>query len=191
MAGQYYVPLSIVHGITNTTHHRSTRRRRTVIERETDSSSHPLIRILGCWTFGRRKTSVIEVLRMRCNTVCGHSKLSECGSTLLSSHPPTFLDSVPKSDSSPNPPACALLVATPYTPSCRPPRALRARVSPRVYKPHLPLHPDASIGYHAVDSEGEPDAGERKAEVSRGLATDGAMRDDSHCLSLFSGSDVT
>ncbi len=64
-------PILIVHGITNASPHRSTRRRRTVIERETDSSSRPLIRILGCWTFGRRKASVMEALRMGCNTVCG------------------------------------------------------------------------------------------------------------------------
>ncbi len=41
---------------------------------------------------------------------------------------------------------------------------------------------------HAADSvvcEGDPDTGDRQAEVSRGLAADDAMRDDSHCLSVL------
>jgi len=41
-----------------------------------------------------------------------------------------------------------------------------------------------------VVCEENPNAGGREAEVSRGLAADDTMRDDSHCLSFFSpGSD--
>ncbi|SRR6266702_2677822 len=106
--------------------------------------------------------------------------------------PPTFLDSVPKTDSSPQPPPRALLAPTPYTlTSARSQISELWLVRESLYTIlRLPPHPDASTDYHAVDSEGDPDAGERKAEVSRGLATSDVVRDDSHCLSLFLGSDV-
>ena len=39
------------------------------------SSNRTLIRILGCWTFGRRKTSVIEVLGEKRRTkACKYEK---------------------------------------------------------------------------------------------------------------------
>ncbi len=98
-------------------------------------------------------------------------------------------------------------LSSPRPRTSRPPRALRARVSPR-----LAAHNTAPLAHtrtrdrllafheasrhvgptrdtdHAADSvvcEGDPDARERQAEVSRGLAADDAMRDDSHFLSFF------
>src|SRR6266702_181456 len=93
--------------------HRSTSRGRTVIEREIDSPSRPLIRILG-W---RRETSleVIEVLRMGCNIWALPKIVIMCVGPVIG--PPTCLDSVPKTQSLPQPPPRALLAATPYTPT--------------------------------------------------------------------------
>src|SRR6266702_5592578 len=60
--------------------------------------------------------------------------------------PPTFLDSVPKTDSSPQPPARAFLAATPYTPTSARPQISElglVRESPYTQycaSPHTPTH---------------------------------------------------
>ncbi|SRR6266702_1948687 len=82
--------------------------------------------------------------------------------------PPTFLDSVPKTDSSPQPPPRALLATTPYTPtSARSQISELGLVRESLYTiPPLPQHPDLSADYYTVDSEGDP---ERKSGKQRFL----------------------